>query len=129
MAGLFAYGLLTAVGIAVCILLTIIGLFVGQIILFDSIALSIAAAIVCYQLWSIHPAFCLLIGIALFIFLFWLQNTKVGFWIIGILLSLVWAFVFSFIAYTATGGDMIWTYVVLGLGFVLMIGLHLKARG
>ncbi len=83
MAGLFAYGLLTAVGIAVCILITIIGLFVGQIILFDSIALSIAAAIVCYQLWSIHPAFCLLIGIALFIFLFWLQNTKVGFGSLG----------------------------------------------
>lgn len=128
MAGLFAYGLLTAISIAIGIILTIISLFVGHIILFDSIILALASGVVCNQLWSVHPALCLLIGIAVFALLFWLQRTKAGFWIIGLLMSAAWAFVFSVFAHIFSNGDMVWTYVILGLGFVLMVGLHLKVK-
>lgn len=87
--------------------LFIIGLFVGNIILFDSIILSIAAAVAASNLLHIHLAFCLLIGIGLFLLLFWLQKTKVGFWIIGILMSAVWAFVFGLFAHSFSHGDMV----------------------
>jgi FtsH-binding integral membrane protein len=60
--------------------------------------------------------------------MFFLQNTKVGFWMIGGLLSVFWGFVFSLFAYDISGKDEIWTYVVWGLGTALMIGLHLRAR-
>jgi len=128
MAGLFSYGIVLAISIIIGLIFTVIGIFVGHIILFDSIFFAVISGIVCNQLWSVHPALCLLIAIALFALLFWLQHTKVGFWIIGILLSAFWAFVFGFFAYIFGNEDMIWFYVIGGLGFVGMMGLHLKAR-
>jgi hypothetical protein len=53
---------------------------------------------------------------------------KSGFWIIGLLMSAAWAFVFSVFAHIFSNGDMVWTYIILGLGFVLMVGLHLKVK-
>jgi len=128
MAALFSYGIILAIGIIIGFIFTIIGVFVGHIILFDSIFLAAISGIICNQIWNVHPALCLLIAAALFGLLFWLQNTKVGFWIIGVLLSAFWAFVFGFFAYIFAGEDMIWFYVVMGLGFIIMMGLHLKAR-
>jgi len=125
---IFAYGTLLAISILIGLILAVIALFVGHIILFDSIFLAAISGILCNQVWNVHPAFCLLIALALFGFLFWLQNTKVGFWIIGILLSAFWAFVFGFLAYEFSSSDPIWCIVVMGLGFVVMMGLHLKAR-
>lgn len=128
MAVLFSYGILIAISIILGIICFVVGLFLGNIILFDSIFLSVLTAILCNQLKGIHPAFCLLIGIGLFLLLLLLQNTRAGFWIIGILLSAFWAFVFGVIAHLITNGDSVWTYVIMGLGFVLMIILHLYAR-
>ncbi|HIQ59468.1 MAG TPA: hypothetical protein IAB22_08435 [Candidatus Merdivicinus intestinavium] len=128
MGALVAYGAALAVGIAAGLVLTVVGLFFGHIILFDSIFLAVITGIVCSQVWGIHTAICLLISAALFAFLFWLQKTRAGFWIIGLLLSAFWAFVFGFLAYAFSGEDMVWFYVVMGLGFVLMVWLHLWAR-
>ena len=44
------------------------------------------------------------------------------------LLSLVWAFIFAFLAYTLLGEDMVWFYVILGLAFACMMLLHIKAK-
>ena len=90
--------------------------------------LAVISGLVANKVLHIHPAFSLLIGIAVLLFLFWVQNTRYGFWIVGGFLSLLWALFFSVIAYSATNKDMIWTYVVMGLGFVLMMLLHLNAR-
>jgi len=128
MATLFSYGLILAISIFIGLIFTVIGIFLGHIILFDSIFLAAISGIVCNQIWGVHPAICIVIAIVLFGLLFWLQNTKPGFWIIGVLLSAFWAFVFGFFAYIFAGEDMIWFYVVMGLGFILMMGLHLKAR-
>lgn len=126
--GLFTYGIIFIIGIAISLLISIIGLFIGHIILFDSIALALTAGVVSNSVFSIHPAISLVIGIALFALLFWLQNTKFGFWIIGGLLSLAWGYIFSVIAYMFSNRDVTWHYVVLVLGTVLMMGLHIKAR-
>lgn len=125
---LVAGGFGIIIGLVIGLVITIIGLFFGNIILFDSIALAILGGFLAYGLLGIHPAFCILIGIALLVGLFFLQNTKVGFWIIGSLLSLLWACIFALLAYDISGKDMIWTYVVLGLGAALMFWLHLRAR-
>ena len=128
MAVIFTYGLALAIGLVIGLVLMVIGRFFGNIILFDSISLAAGAGLACRFLADIHPAICLVIGLALLVFLFWLQNTAVGFWIIGGILSLFWAFVFGFLAYAFSGEDMVWFYVVMGLGFLLMAGLHLKAK-
>ena len=125
---LFTGGLLFAVSVLAGLVFTIIGTFFGHIILFDSIFLAVISGLVANKALHIHPALSLLIGIAVLLFLFWVQNTRYGFWIVGGFLSLLWALFFSVIAYSATNKDMIWTYVVMGLGFVVMMLLHLKAR-
>ena len=129
MAALFSYGILLAISIFIGLIFTIIGIFVGHIILFDSIFFAVISGIVCHQLWNIHPALCVLIAVAAFTLLFWLQRTRVGFWIIGTLLSAFWAFIFGIVAYLISNQDMIWFYVVAGLGFLAMLGLHRSARG
>ena len=126
---LVAQGALLAVGLIIGVLCTVVGLFFGHIILFDSIALGIVAGVCCKQFTPIHPALCLVIGIAVFLLLLWLQRTSVGFWVIGGLLSLAYAFVFSAIAYDAAHKDPVWGWVVFGLSFLILGGLHLHARG
>lgn len=128
MAVIFSYGLILAISLFIGLIFTILGVFLGHIILFDSIFLAAISGIACNQIAGLHPAICIVIGIVLFALLFWLQNTKVGFWIIGILLSALWAFVFGFLAYTFSSSDMIWFYAVFGFGFIIMMGLHIKAR-
>lgn len=128
MAGLFLVGVELFIGLVLGGIATIIGLFFGHIILFDSLALAILSGFLSHGLLHIHPAISILIGIAVFLLLFWLQHTKVGFWIIGGLLSLFWGFIFCTMAYEFSGKDMVWTYVVFGLGTVIMLGLHIHAR-
>lgn len=116
------------ISLAISAVLFVIGLFVGNIILFDSIILSIAAGVAASHLLEIPTAFCLLIGIGLLLILLLLQKTKVGFWIIGILMSAVWAFVFGLFAHGFSHGNMVWFYTVFGLSMLAMIGLHLNAK-
>jgi len=128
MGALVLFGFELFIGLVLGGIVTILGLFFGHIILFDSIALAILSGVLSHALLQIHPAIAIVIGIAVFILLFFLQNTKVGFWIIGGILSLFWGFVFSIFAYDISGKDMVWTYVVLGMGTLLMLGLHIHAR-
>jgi len=116
------------IGGILIIICTIIGLFIGNIILFDSLALAIASGFAAHGLLHIHPALSIVIGIVVLLVLYGLQKTKGGFWIIGGLLSLFWGLVFSSMAWEFSGKDMIWTYVVFGLGTLLMIGLHINAK-
>ena len=125
---LFSEGLLLALSLLIGLIFTVVCMFFGHIILFDSIFFAVISGIAANKLLHLHPALSLLAGIAVLLFLFWIQNTRFGFWIVGGLLSFFWAFFFSIIAYDATHKDMVWTYVVMGLGFVIMMLLHLKAR-
>jgi len=110
------------------IVLTVVGLFFGNIILFESIAIGLGAGFVSHGLFHVHPALAIVIGLVTFLVLFFLQNTTVGFWIIGGLMSLLWGFVFSMMAYDYFNKDMTWTYVVLALGTIIMMGLHWHAK-
>ena len=125
---LVMYGFATVIGLIIGAILSIIGLFFGNIIVFDSLALAIASGFLANGLLNIHPALSVLIGLVVLAAMYLLQRTKVGFWIIGGLLSVFWGLVFSLMAWEFSGKDMVWTYAVLGLGIVLMMGLHIHAR-
>ena len=76
---------------------------------------------------DIHPAICFIAGICIMIAVVLLQKTKVGFWIFTIIMSIVWASVLAGITYLITK-DWIWFSVVLGLGTLININSHLRAR-
>ncbi|MCG9968678.1 hypothetical protein L9W92_11545 [Pelotomaculum terephthalicicum JT] len=74
---LVAFGFELIIGAALAIILSIIGLFFGHIILFDSIALAIASGFAANGILHIHPALSIVIGMVVLVALYWLQNTKV----------------------------------------------------
>ena len=92
MAALFSGGLLLAFSLLTGLVLTVVGMFLGHIILFDSIFFAVLSGIAANMLLHLHPALSLLVGIAVLLFLFWVQHTRFGFWIVGGLLSFFWAF-------------------------------------
>lgn len=128
MGWLVAQGVALAIGIVIGLICSVIGLFLGHIILFDSIAIGIVAGVCCNHFLMIHPALCIIISIAVFLLLFRLQNNRIGFWVIGEMLSLVYATVFGLLAFVISNADVTWGIVVFVLGFLVMQGLHLHAR-
>ena len=125
---LAAQGAILAIGIVIGLICSVIGLFFGHIILFDSIALGIVAGVCCNSFTPIHPALCLVIGIAVFLLLLWLQRTSVGFWVIGGLLTLIYAAAAGLLACLLTEKDLVWGWVTFGIVFLVIGGLHLHAR-
>jgi hypothetical protein len=115
-------------GVAIAIILSIIGFFIGNIILFESIGFAIAAGCFASDFLHIHPAFCLLLGIGVLIGLNLLMRTKFGVLLIGGLMSLLWGLLVAAIVYGSTGKDMIWTYVSWGLVSFVIFGVHLHAK-
>lgn len=110
------------------LLSTILGLFVGNIILFDSILMSLVAGYLCYSILEIHPAYCLIISAVLCLVLFFIQHTQIGFWAIATFLSYCWGFAFAVIAFFISGNSLLWFYAVLIFSFVIMLLLHIKAN-
>lgn len=104
----------------------LIGLWFAQIIFFDSALTGVAAGMACNHFAQIHPAICIVIGLAAFFFIFVLQTTTIGFWVIGGLFTLAYSCAFGLIAYSE--GDMIWGVVVFALSLLIVGGLHLNAR-
>ena len=102
--------------------------FLSHIILADCLIFAFIVGNIAKYIWKIHPALYMLIGIAVFIAMFLVQRTRPGFWIIGTLMSLAFGAVGAVLAYSFTNGDMVWTFVVLGLTSLVSIGLHLFSR-
>jgi len=89
-------GALMSIFLVIGLIISIIGLFLQKITIFDSIAIGIIIGVLSYYYLHLHPAFALLIGIGIIALLCWVQSTKYGFWIISIPMSLLWGFVFAF---------------------------------
>ena len=87
-----------------------------------------SAGVCCNSFTPIHPALCLVIGIAVFLLLLWLQRTSVGFWVIGGLLTLIYAAAAGLLACLLTEKDLVWGWVTFGIVFLVIGGLHLHAR-
>lgn len=54
--------------------------------------------------------------------------TSIGFWLVGGLLTLIYAAVFGLLAYFISEHDPIWGRVIFGLVFLMVGALHLRAR-
>ena len=121
-------GLMLIISVGALAVFSIIGLFVGNIIMFESIGFAIAAGCLASHFTELHPAFCLFIGIGAFFVLMAVMKTKFGFWVIGGALSFMWGLIVAAIVYDGTGKDMIWTYTALGLVTLFVMSLHLKAK-
>ena len=117
---LAAAGAYLIIGLVVSFILMVVGLFIGHIIVFDSIALGIISGVCCNHFFTLHPALCVLIGAAVFTLLLFLQKTRFGFWVIGVLLSAAWAVIFGLLAFIISNADQLWFYVVCGLAFIVM---------
>lgn len=122
--GAVGLGLLVIIGIAAIVL----GIFFSNIIIFNSIAIGIISGVAVNHYFQVHPAFCLLIGIGVVMLMAFLQGTTVGFWIISVSLTLVYASFVRLIILDLTKNDIIWGWVSFGLAAVLILGLHLYAR-
>ena len=71
-----------------------------------------------------------MIGVATFLLLLWLQNTSIGCWLVGGLLTLIYAAVFGLLAYFISEHDPIWGWVIFGLDDLLGAALrHRKHTG
>jgi hypothetical protein len=111
------------------IIMYLISSWTENIIIFDCFVLGIITGVAVHNKFQIHPAFCLLIGIATVIVLGAIQyGTKIGFWLISILMSLGWGIVMVIIAMIFSLQDDIWEYVIWGLGFIVSLVLHLDDR-
>ena len=123
-----AAGIELLIGAAVGFMFFIIGLFLKQIIIFDSIALGIVAGFTAHGPLHVNTVLAIIIGIAVFGILLCLQITKAGFWIIGMILSILWGFIFAFIAWSITEQNPFWTYSVWIAGALVVMLLHVWSR-
>lgn len=105
-----------------------IGLFFSNIILFDSLLLAIITGYWVHSQLAWHPVFCILLGFGVLVLLFIIQNTRIGFWTIGVFFSIAWSLIIGVFVLDGTGNDRIWCYFSIAVSFIVMIGLHLKAR-
>lgn len=123
-----AAGMELLIGAAVGFVLFIIGLFLKQIIVFDSLALGIVAGFAAHSILHLNMVLSIVIGLAVFGILLFLQMTKVGFWIIGLIMSALWGFVFGALAWSITERNPFWTYGVWIAGAFVIMLLHLVSR-
>lgn len=123
-----AAGFELLIGAAVGFAFFIIGLFLKQIIIFDSIALGIVAGFSAHGLLHVNMVLAIIIGIAVFGIMLFLQMTKVGFWIIGLIMSGLWGFIFGAVAWSITDRNPFWTYGVWIAGALVIMLLHLWSR-
>jgi len=125
---LVAAGFELLIGVAIGLVIFIIGLFLNRIMIFDSLALGVVGGAVAHGVLHLHPGFAVLIGIGIFVVLMLIQLTRPGFWIIGILLSIVWGFIFSLFAFSMSGKSMVWTIGIWVAGTIVVLLLHLRSR-
>lgn len=110
------------------VLFGIAAAFFRNVVVFDSLLLSIVSGIFCHQQFGIHPAFCLVIGIIVFFIMNFIQFSKIGFWVVGTAFSILWARIFGQLAYEEFHNDPIWGWVIGILSFIIVMFLHVYAR-
>ena len=77
--------------------------------------------------YQMHPAICIVGGFAIFGITYWLQKTKIGFWIFAIVMSIFYAAIPTYLVYTFKK-DMIWTVCVAVGCLIFNITAHIRSR-
>ena len=103
MGTLVAAGFSFVIVMVIGLVISLAGLFLGHIIIFDSIALAVIGGAVAYNLFHVVPVLSPASGAATFSFLIFLQTSPPRFLEIGGLLFLVWGLIFSLFASRLSG--------------------------
>lgn len=80
-----------------------------------------------YFNYSIHPAVCILGGFAIFGITYWLQGTKIGFWIFAVIMSVFYAAIPTYLVYYFKH-DIIWTVCVAIGCLIFNVTAHIRSR-
>ena len=111
--------------------------FLERITIVNGFCIAAASGIVLYLCnrkidtffdFQIHLAICFVIGTVVFFLAYFIQTTKVGFWIFAVIFSAAWAFVSVLILYAFVTKDMVWFWVIFGVSFLINIGSHNRSR-
>ena len=117
---------LVCLSIGLQVLAGVVGLWFSQIIFFDSALTGVAAGMACNHFAHIHPAICIVIGLAACFIIFMLETTTHCVWVFGGLFTLANPTAIGVVAFTE--GGKIWGVVVFGLTILIVGGLHVHAR-
>lgn len=109
------------------VLCGVAGLFFENIVAFEGLILGVLSGYSCHLKWDVHPAICLLIGIAIFAIILIVQMTKKGAIILGTIMTLAWTGFFGYVVYDFSDHDWTWTLVLGFVAFIVVAILHLAA--
>lgn len=99
-----------------------------KIIIFDILLTIFISSEVVHYIAKLHYAICISIGLAIGFILFFLFRTKVGFWIVTLIFSVIWAVTVGGLVYEFTKKDLTWGIVSGIFTFIIGIGCHSLAR-
>ena len=105
-----------------------LSIFFGNVILFDSLLVSVASGLLANKAFSIHPAISLVIGIIVLVSVYKLYHTDIGFWVFGILFTIAVSAITSALVRRLTNGDLIWGWITFGLSVGFVGWLHYANR-
>ena len=109
------------------IVLSIASLFFKDIRLFESIATSFIV-VTLYQVRNDLSTWAALgIGVAITLVLYAVQNTNIGFWVVGGLFSVLWGYLIASMV-TGLGEGRPFSYPIMVIVTIAIMGLHLVAR-
>ena len=98
-----------------------------NILLLDSLILSVITAFWIRSIAGIHPVFCILTGVAVLAGMMLLYSQRYIFWIFAAVSSMLWGYMVSYILHDITN-DWIWgIFFGLAAGAVSMV-FHVGAR-
>ena len=102
-------------------------LCLANIILVDTLAVSIIGSVLMCVSFHIHPVIGILIGSGLFAGMTYLYMQDRAFIVLTVISSVIWGYLAGFFTYDISGGDILWTgFAALltgGISFFLHIGV------
>ncbi|MCL2019354.1 MAG: hypothetical protein FWG70_06280 [Oscillospiraceae bacterium] len=136
-------GIYLAVAVGILLLTTTVRIFWERITMVNSAILSLGVGFLLFttnfqenepvsnlnyfNLPAIHPVFCILAAVGVFVLTHFLQQTKIGFWVFAVLMSVAGAILVATIVHELTN-DIIWSVSAGACTVALCIVAHLRAR-
>lgn len=99
-----------------------------RVVMFDILLTIIVSSIALAGAFKMHKAIAIGISVVLGLILFYIFRTKVGFFIVTIFFSAIWALVSGSIAYLISSEDKTWGIVVGIFAFIFSLGSHGLAK-
>jgi len=84
-------------------------LCLANIILVDTLAVSVIGAVLLCVSFRIHPVIGILVGVSLFAGMTWLYMQDKAFIVLTAISSVIWAYLAGFFTYDISRGDVLWT--------------------